>query len=167
MTSSRLQAEPTTEAEYLDGIDRRFPYHDEAGWRAAIDLGISISPNAGFAALDELSRPSRSSAAPESQRKRMLAYWRARMKHPLTRILARCAALRIDGKLLKPREAKGIMGLIADYDGLDAALEVVLSVADSASLIDIMVDDIIIRWREDQPAGDEARYKQQRPARRD
>ncbi len=156
MTSS--QRKPTTEAEYLVSIDCCFPYHDEAGWRAAIDLGISISPNAGFAALDELSRPSRSAAASESRQKRMLAYWRARMKHPLTRVLARCAALRIEGKLLKPREAKGIMGLVAEYDRLHAAFAVVLSVADSASLIDIMVDDIIIHWREDLHADDEARY---------
>src|SRR5208283_1220374 len=114
-----------------------------------------------FAALDELSRPPRSAAAPEPRQKRMLAYWRARMKHPLTRVLARCAALRIEGKLLKPREATGIMKLVAEYDGLHAALAVVLSVADSASLIDIMVDDLIIRWREDQEdqaADDWARY---------
>ena len=156
MTSS--QPEPTTEAEYLASIDCCFPYHDEAEWRAAIDLGISISANAGFAALDGLSRPSRSAAASESRQKRMLAYWRARMKHPLTRLLARCAALRIEGKLLRPREAKGIMELVADYDGLHVALAVVLSVADSASLIDIMVDDIIIHWRDDEPAGDGARY---------
>jgi hypothetical protein len=150
-----------SEAEYLVSIDCCFPCHDEAAWRAAIDLGIGISPNAGFAALDELSRPPRSAAAPEPRQKRMLAYWRARMKHPLTRVLARCAALRIEGKLLKPREAKGIMKLVAEYDGLHAALAVVLSVADSASLIDIMVDDLIIRWREDQEdqaADDWARY---------
>jgi hypothetical protein len=156
MTSSQL--EPTTEAEYLDSVERRFRCHDEAEWRAAIDLGISISPNAGFAALNGLSRPSRSAAAAEPRQKRMLAYWRARMKHPLTRVLARCAALRIEGKLLKPREAKGVMGLIAEYDGLHAALAVVLSVADSASLIDIMVNDIIIHWREDQYADDGPRY---------
>lgn len=155
------QCKPMTEAEYLVSIDCCFPCHDEAAWRAAIDLGIGISPNAGFAALDELSRPPRSAAAPEPRQKRMLAYWRARMKHPLTRVLARCAALRIEGKLLKPREATGIMKLVAEYDGLHAALAVVLSVADSASLIDIMVDDLIIRWREDQEdqaADDWARY---------
>ena len=158
MTSSRLQSEPTTEAEYLVSIDCRFSHLDEAEWRAAIDLGIGISPNAGFAALDELSRCSQGAAAPRSRQKRMLAYWRARMKHPLTRVLARCAALRIDGKLLKPREAKGVMAHVAEYDGLHAALAVVLSVADSASLIDIMVNDIIVHWREDQYARDEARY---------
>jgi hypothetical protein len=156
MTSS--QPKPMTEAEYLVSIDCRFPYHDEAEWRSAIDLGISISPNAGFAALNELSRPSRNAAKPEARQKRMLAYWRARMEHPLTRVLARCAALRIEGKLLKPREAKSVMGLIAEYDGLHAALAVVLSVADSASLIDIMVNDIIIHWREEQYAADGPRY---------
>ena len=76
------------------------------------------------------------------------------MKHPLARALARCAALRIERKLLRPREAKEIMRLVADCD---AALAVVLSVADSASLIDIMVDDLIIRSREDFSANDGAR----------
>lgn len=152
MTSS--QAEPMSETQYLISIDCCFPHGDEAEWRAAIDLGIGISPNAGFAALDEISRPSRTAAPPQPRQKRMLAYWRARMKHPLTRVLARCAALRIEGKLLKPREAKGIMELVAEYEGLHAALAVVLSVADSASLIDIMVNDIIIHWREDPYAGD-------------
>jgi hypothetical protein len=137
-----------TEREFLDQIDCRFPYHDKAKWRAQVDLARTISPNAAFAVLSEISRPPESEPVPPSLLREMASYWRAGFEHPLADVVSDCASARIDGREAPAQRAYEIMETISQYPGQYAALSIVYFACEADDgEVDRLWDAITAQWR--------------------
>ena len=111
-----------TEKEFSDLVDCRFPYQEPERWKALIDIAQGISTNAMFIALHEICRPPRGAPVLPEQQLEMLAYWRARIDHPLAETIALCARSLIDGKYLAVDRVIQIMSVISGHGGQYAAL---------------------------------------------
>jgi hypothetical protein len=114
----------TTEQEFLDEIDCRFPYDDPDRCRRLIDRGIAISPNAAFGVLHKICRPPRSARAAPHQLIQLLDYWRSRFSHPLGDMMGEAAASMIHARELPVDDVMRRMRLVAQYPGLYAALAI-------------------------------------------
>jgi len=131
-----------TEQEFLDQIDGKFPYH--GNWKRLVDTGKSISPNAAFAVLDEISRPPKSAHPSLSDQMEMLAYWRSGFQHPLAEEVSTVALARIDRRCLSMEHCLGLMDTISHYPGQYAALSIVYFTceSDDAREVDWKRDEI-------------------------
>jgi hypothetical protein len=129
-----------TEQGFLDHIACCFPYHDETAWRALIDLGRTISPNAAFAVLEEISRPPRGESISPSVLQGIGIYWRANFDHPLADLILDCAMALIDRREIPAQRAYEIMETIAQYPGQYAALNIVYFACEEAEHLSGEVD---------------------------
>lgn len=136
-----------TEKEFNDLVSCRFPYQEPERWKALIDRAQCISTNAMFIALYEICRPPRGALVlPEKQRE-MLAYWRARIDHPLAETIAYCARSMIDGKLLPVDRIMQIMSMISGHVGQYGALSIAyFSCDDVHATIEPHYQKIIADW---------------------
>jgi len=62
------------ENEFILKIDNSFPYKDDEKWKALVDEGASISPNASYMVLHEICRPPKRPRITGKQRLDMLEY---------------------------------------------------------------------------------------------
>ena len=113
-----------TEQEFLDQIDCKFPYHDRDIWKRVVDTGSSISSNAAFAVLEEITRPPRSAATSLSDRMEMVAHWRSGFEHPLAEEVSNLALAQMSNSSISPRQCLTLMDEISRYPGQYAALNV-------------------------------------------
>ena len=120
-------------------IDCRFPYGDEREWKRLIDLGRTISSNAHFYSLCEISRPPRSADVTVAEQLAMVQYWSAGFEHPLKPAILKCALARIEGRYLTVEQVLQLMDEIArDHKGQWGALVIASSACDD---VDDRADD--------------------------
>jgi hypothetical protein len=138
-----------TEKEFLDHIDCKFPYHDRDNWKRVVDTGKSISSNAAFAVLDEISRPPRSADTSSSDRMEMVAYWRSGFEHPLADEVSKVALARVEGRGLSIEHCLELMDTISHHLGQYAALSIVYFAceSDEAEETDRKWDGISDQWQ--------------------
>jgi hypothetical protein len=141
-----------TEQEFLDQIDGKFPYL--GNWKRVVDTGKSISPNAAFAVLDEISRPPKSAHSSSSDQMEMLAYWRSGFVHPLAEEVSKVALARIEGRCLSTEHCLELMDTISHHPSQYAALSIVYFACQSyaAGEVDWKRDEITSRWETQLPA---------------
>ena len=141
-----------TEQEFLDQIDSRFPYH--GNWKRVVDTGKSISSNAAFAVLSEISSPPRGADTSSSDQMAMVAYWRSGFEHPLAEEVSKVALARIEGRCLSTEHCLALMDAISHYPGQYAALSIVYFAFESYEdgEADRTWDEITSRWLTQLPA---------------
>jgi hypothetical protein len=124
---------------FAELIDCRFPYGDESEWKRLVDLGRSISPNAHFITLDEISRPPRSANVTAAEQLAMVRYWSAGFEHPLKEAILECAVARIEGRYLSVAHVLRLMDEMArDHKRQWGALVIALQACDD---VDDVADD--------------------------
>jgi hypothetical protein len=133
------------EKEYLDSIDASFPYQDESRWKATIDEGIRISPEAAYGALYEIF-----AAPPEipvSDLERMMDYWSARFEHPLKEMVLKMTKAWVTGTGVPEAEVLSAMEMMFQYPGLYKALQLVAGPPlDWSEAVDNKYADMNWRW---------------------
>ena len=139
-----------TEQEFLDAIDCRFPFGDRALAMQLIHEGCALSPNAGFALVDEIVRPARGVVAPVDLRRELLRSVFALLQHPLVPVIAPLAERLVAGVEASVDEALAMMRKVAEHHGQYAALCIVYFSADDAAAVLDREDDVIRKaWAAD------------------
>ena len=106
-----------TEDEFSALIDCRLPYNDEAKCVRLMDLAQTVSDNASFLVLDELTRPPRGTDVSEETLLKLIDLWQQRCPHPLSQPLADCArVLAANGELSVPA-ALALLDTVREYPG--------------------------------------------------
>ena len=120
-------------------IDCRFPYGDEREWKRIVDLGRSISPNAHFISLCEISYPPVSAGVTPAEQLDMVRYWSAGFEHPLKESILECALARIECRYLSVEHVLRLMDEMArDHKPQWGALVIALQACDD---VDDVADD--------------------------
>jgi hypothetical protein len=137
--------------DFFQRIDCRFPYNDRAAASALIIEAKSISDNACFAVLEEISRRPRSVKVTRKRQRELCAEWADAFRHPLTETVLPFAMALIDGPQASPEQCSAAMKLIAGYPGQWAALNVVYFAAsdedpDALAAIEEMSATIRASW---------------------
>jgi hypothetical protein len=128
-------------------IDCRFPYRDEREWKRLIDLGRSISPNAHFTSLYEISRPPVSAGVTAAEQLDMVRYWSAGFEHPLKEAILECAVVRIEGRRLSVEHVLRLMDAMArDHKRQWSALAIALLACEVDDVADDRFDAIQSEW---------------------
>jgi hypothetical protein len=117
-------------------VDCRFPYRDEPEWKRLVDLGRSISPNAHFISLCEISKPPVSAGVTAAEQLDMVRYWSEGFGHPLKEAILECALARIEQRDLSVEHVLRLLDEIArSHKGQWGALVIALQACDD-------VDDV-------------------------
>jgi hypothetical protein len=132
-------------------IDCRFPYGDEREWKRLVDLGRSISPNAHFVSLREISHLPASATVTAAEQREMVRYWSAGFEHPLKEAILECAVARIERRYLSVEHVLRLMDEIArDHKGQWGALVIALQACnDEDDVADERFNAIKLDWRYD------------------
>jgi hypothetical protein len=120
-------------------IDCRFPYGDKREWKRLVDLGRSISANAHFLSLYEISHPPRSARVTAAGQLDMVRYWSKSFDHPLKEAILECAVARVEGRFLSVEHVLQLMDEMArDHKRQWGALAIALRACDD---VDDVADD--------------------------
>jgi hypothetical protein len=139
-----------TEEEFVESIDCKFPYSDEAKWRDVIKLGSKISSNAAFGVLEEICRPPKGMEVSVQQLEQILNYWRTEFSHPLAESIGNVASLMIKREKISPEEAENLLRIVANYPYLYCALNVpYFACDDKDGIVDKTYKEIIHSWEND------------------
>lgn len=138
-----------SETEFIEKIDGNFPYHSEPEWRALVELGASISPNAAYMVLHEICRAPLSKKVTLKSKRAMLEYWRQNFNHPTMTSVLRAAEVMIKGEDLPVEESMSIMKIISAYPNQYNALSIPYFACDDIDeRADELYQKIISAWRE-------------------
>jgi len=136
------------EETFLNSIDCCFPYEDESQWRKLILQGKSISENASFGVLEEISRKSSGSQVSEQQQLAMLDCWRAENKHVLAEYVIEAAKAIITGKPLPITTVLDYMDKVQDHKNQFCALNIISFACDDMDgFADEKWQNIIESWK--------------------
>lgn len=124
--------------EFDQLIDCRFPYGDEKEWKRIVDLGRSISANAHFITLSEISRPPMSARVTRPAQRAMVDYWSGGFEHPLKDAIVQCALAKIERRPLSIAHVLRVMDTVARHRGQWGALVVAIAACDD---VDDIADD--------------------------
>jgi hypothetical protein len=139
-----------TEEEFVNSIECKFPYFDEAKWRDVIKLGSEISSNAAFGVLEEICRSLRGIKVSVQQLEQILNYWRTEFSHPLAESIGNVANLMIKREEISPEEAAKLLCIVANYPHLYCALNVpYFACDDKDGTVDKTYREIIHSWEND------------------
>jgi hypothetical protein len=112
-----------TESQFIAAIDCRFPYTDEARWKAVIDAGVRISANAVFMIYYELAVPPRNLSVDRDALLGILAYLDNTFEHPAKeRVSEACRRKIVEGRHLSQEEAAAAIRAMVRYPGTCNAL---------------------------------------------
>lgn len=136
------------EAEFLNAIDCRFPYHDEAqGW-TIIQQGHAISDNAAFGVLHEIARKPATSTVSAQAQLALLAAWGQANTHPLKLQIMEAAAALITNKPLSIERVLEVMRQVRPYRNQYAAIGIAYFACDDvAGRADELWQEIIDSWQ--------------------
>lgn len=137
-----------TEVEFINQIDCRFPYTDEAVAFALVDQAARISVNACFMIGEELCRPPISVNAPAEMRLAILLRLRSAFQHPLRDRVLDAAEAAIRGQVVNSRDALAILQEAGQYRGQYCALNIVCACCGSTGEDEIQseYESIVQRW---------------------
>jgi hypothetical protein len=137
----------STEKEFRDEIDCRFPYDDFDQCVRLIDRGAAISPYAAFAVLHEICRPGQSVAVPPDRLIQLLSHWRSCCDHPTAEMMGEVARSMILKRKLSVDEVIARMDIVAEYPEISPALEILyFSCDDVEERLETICDRIHERW---------------------
>lgn len=137
-----------SEVEFIEAIDCRFPYGDQAKARELIELGVRISPNASFMVLHEICRPPRAVKRDPLALLELAASWEGTFQHPLVCVVLPIAKSMIQDQLVSVGEAMAAMREVAVYRGQYNALAIpYLACDDDNGEADALHKEITRAWR--------------------
>lgn len=112
------------EVEFIEAIDCRFPYGDQAKAQELIELAARISPNASFMVLHEICRPPKGTKESSLVLLELATSWEGSIEHPLVSVVLPIAKSMIQDKLISVGVAIAAMREIAFYKGQYNALAI-------------------------------------------
>jgi hypothetical protein len=137
-----------TEAEFIAHIDCKFPYHDLVRAVSLIEIGCSISSNAGFAILHELIYLPSSQRLEMELRIRLLTLLRTHLLHPLVQPVSILAEQCIAGNEVTVANAIAVMRIIGPFTGQYSALAIAyMSCNDLEGEAEAVYDEIVRTWK--------------------
>ena len=136
-----------SEIEFIESIACKFPYQDAVLALRLAETACSISPNAAFAVLDEISRPPFGETADAAVFSSVVAYCESQILHPLASpviSIVRKLGLR---EPVSVSEAIFVLRQIERFPGQYAALSIVYFASDDvAGLADNEYNRIRALW---------------------
>jgi hypothetical protein len=136
------------EVEFIEAIDCRFPYGNQAKARELIELGARISPNASFMVLHEICRPPKAAKEGSLVLLELAAAWEGTFEHPLVSIVLPIAKSMIQDKLISVGEAMVAMREVAVYkDQFNALAIPYLACDDEKGEADALHKEITHAWQ--------------------
>jgi len=140
----------TTETEFIDSIDCRFPYMDTKAAFTLIERACLISPNAAFTIIHELARPPRGVSVPAAQLRQLLSRLELSFDHPLKDVVVQLARAMIDGQLISESQALDVMQQISPFRNEFAALAIAyFALGDHSDAIEKLYNETVERWSSD------------------
>lgn len=138
-----------TEEEFIDAVDCRFPYRQEAQAHRLIAEACAISSNAAFMVVHELARRPQGSPADDSTCLALLERLSDRFEHPLRDAVIGVARRMITGDQLQVQECVELMRAVARHRDQFNALAVVYFSCEDAGMEtgDQLRDEIVGVWR--------------------
>ena len=138
-----------TEAEFIDAVDCRFPYQQEAQAHRLIEEACAISPNAAFMIVHELARRPQGSTADDSTCLALLERLGDRFEHPLRDAVLGVARRMIRGDQLQVHDCVELMRAVSRHRGQFNALAVVYFSCEDSGMktVDQLHGDIVGNWR--------------------
>lgn len=142
----------TQEAEFLERLDARFPYADDAQAHALIAQGRALSANAAFAVLEEIARAPRSVDVDPSRQRDLAAAWADGFDHVLKPQALECAEALIAHRPLPVARVAELIQVLAAHPGQWAALNLADFAADhdepkGAAQVDALGQALRESWR--------------------
>jgi hypothetical protein len=115
---------PIEEMTFLESIDCQFPYHDHARAIAVVEEACSISPNAAFAVVDEISRLRLDKPISVEFSTTLLALIEQRLSHSLVKPIIRIAQKLVLNQPVSVTESVLVMREVERFPGQYSALSV-------------------------------------------
>ncbi|MES2842954.1 MAG: hypothetical protein V4794_21985 [Pseudomonadota bacterium] len=136
------------EVEFIEAIDCRFPYGDQARARELIELGARISPNASFMVLHEICRPPEGAKEDSLVLLELASSWEGIFEHPLVFVVLPIARSMIQDKLIPVGVAMAAMREVAFYKDQYNALAIpYLACDDKKGEADALHREITHAWQ--------------------
>ena len=136
-----------SESEFIDSIKCAFPYENRERAIALIDASCSISANAAFAVVDEISRPPFGAKTDPALSLDLLSLLEAKLLHPLTRPVIDLARKLVRSEQIPVADAISLLREIEPYPGQYSALSVAYFASDdTAGLADQEHSRIRAMW---------------------
>lgn len=136
------------EVEFIEAIDCRFPYGDQAKARELIELGARISSNASFMVLHEICRPPKGAKVGSLVLLDLAASWEGIFGHPLVLVVLPIARSMIQDKLIPVGVAMAAMREVALYKDQYNALAIpYLACDDEKGEADALHIEITQAWQ--------------------
>lgn len=115
-----------TPDEFTELIDCKFPYDDPVAAKRLIGAARTISDAASFVVLEEICRPPQSASVAPERLLALVADWLEQTSHhPLAAQMAALVLRLRSGEELEDDEALRFCRVIAPFDGLYGALNIV------------------------------------------
>ncbi|MEY3240003.1 MAG: hypothetical protein RIR11_1441 [Bacteroidota bacterium] len=139
----------STEIQFIDKIDCKFPYHDRQESLQLIEQAAALSPNALYSIIEELCRiphSKRSSVATETLVD-LLAITANQLNHPLKELIVDTADKMIRSQELTVEDVILKMQIVQKYPGQFAALSILyFSCDDKDGKMEPIWKNIISEW---------------------
>jgi hypothetical protein len=136
-----------SESQFIESIECQFPYRDRSRALALTEAACSISPNAAFAVVDEISRPPAGESADPAIASAVLSHIEARISHPLVSPVITLARRLLTGDTVPVSDAILALRQIEQFPGQYAALSIAYFASDDvAGLADAEYNRIRAVW---------------------
>ena len=112
------------ESAFVASIACRFPYQDRVRAIHVTEEACSISSNAAFAVMDELSRPPKGESAPLALSMELFSLIEKRLSHPLVQPILALARNLVAGQTVSVAESVSVLRQTEQFPGQYAALSV-------------------------------------------
>ena len=137
-----------TEVEFINSIDCRFPYDNEAECLRLIAMAPQISTNAAFMVLHELARVPHSRQIEQKYLLRMVDNWGQYFSHPLSKALVDVAQKMICKEFVPLNASIELMNKISQFPNEYCALSIAyFSCDDPSGKIDEIYESIEALWK--------------------
>ena len=141
----------TTESEalFINDIDCKFPYLDRQRCVQLIDQALSISPNAIFAVIEEISRipSSLKNSVSATTLHELLLIIESKFSHPLKNMILAISRMLIDGSNQRVVDSISQMEIVGKYPRQFAALNIIyFSCEGDKDELDQMREKIVNEW---------------------
>jgi len=135
------------ESAFISSIECRFPYLDRARAIAVTEEACSVSTNAAFAVVDELSRPPKGESAPQALSMELFSLIEQRLSHPLVQPILALARNLVAGQTVSVAESVSVLRQIEQFSGQYAALSVAYFACDDVDgVADMEFNRITSTW---------------------
>ncbi|WP_162350363.1 hypothetical protein [Pseudoxanthomonas gei] len=135
------------ESTFIESIECRFPYQDRLRALEITEEACSISANAAFAVVDELSRPPAGEAVSLSLSTELLSLIELRIPHPLAQPILSLARKLVSEQLVSVLESLFALRQVERFPGQYAALSIAYFACDDVDgIADLEFNRIRAAW---------------------